>query len=264
MKIHYDLDKLRTILQDLSVLTGISMTVLDANRQPLIRNVPELDYCAAIQKQNGPEPCRCSDDALLDRCEKSRTLESHTCHAGLYDLAMPVIKQDMIVGFLVMGRIRSPMSRPFVADPELDRLYQQIPYFSQEKLQSLIDLMPRILFESAIEIAPDHLIRQAQQYIQTHLNRSITIAQLCAALQISKNRLYDLFHTHLGCTVSQYIIGLRIQKACQLLRQTDEPVYRIAELTGIENYTYFCRLFKKHTGLSPTAYRCAPSASQVK
>lgn len=259
MKIHYDLNKLRTILRDLSVLTGISMTVLDANRQPLIHNVPKLDYCTAIQKQNGLEPCRCSDNALLDRCENSRTLESHSCHAGLYDLAMPVIKQDMLVGFLVMGRIRSPESRPSVADPELDRLYQQIPYFSEEKLQSLIDLMPRILFESAIEVAPDHLIRQAQLYIETHLQEPIRIGQLCDALQLSKNRLYDLFHAHLGCTVSQYIINLRIQKACHLLRQTDEPVYRIAELTGIENYTYFCRLFKKQTGLSPTDFRSVPN-----
>ena len=211
MKIHYDLNKLRTILRDLSVLTGISMTVLDANRQPLIHNVPKLDYCTAIQKQNGLEPCRCSDNALLDRCENSRTLESHSCHAGLYDLAMPVIKQDMLVGFLVMGRIRSPESRPSVADPELNRLYQQIPYFSEEKLQSLIDLMPRILFESAIEVAPDHLIRQAQLYIEAHLQEPIRIRQLCDALQLSKNRLYDLFHAHLGCTVSQYIINLRIQ-----------------------------------------------------
>lgn len=260
MKIHYDLNKLRSILQDLSILTGISMTVMDANRQPLIRNVPTLDYCTAIQCQNGTEPCRCSDNALLDRCEKGRTLESHTCHAGLYDLAMPVIKQDMIVGFLVMGRIRSPLSLPSVSDPELNRLYQQIPYFSEEKIRSLIDLMPRILFESAIEIAPDHLIRQAQQHIEAHLSGPISIGQLCQALQLSKNRLYDLFHSHLGCTVSQYIIARRIQKACRLLRETDEPVYRIAELVGIENYTYFCRLFKKQTGLSPTAYRVKPNS----
>ena len=259
MQIHYDLKKLQRILQDLSILTGISMTVLDANKEPLIHNTPKLDYCTAIQEQNGLEPCRYSDHALLERCEKSRALETHTCHAGLYDLAMPVIKQDMIVGFLVMGRIRSPLSSATVADPVLNELYQQIPYFSEEKLQSLVDLMPRILFESAIEISPDHLIRQAQHYIESHLDGPITIEQLCKALRLSKNRLYDLFHAHLGCTVIQYIIRLRIQKACALLRLTDEPVYRIAELTGMENYTYFCRLFKKETGLSPTAYRSNPN-----
>ena len=183
MQIHYDLKKLQQILQDLSVLTGISIAVLDAQRQPLTRNAPALDYCTAIQAQYGLAPCRCSDDALLDRCEKSRTLETHICHAGLYDLAMPVIKQDMIVGFLVMGRIRCPQSSPTAADPMLDGLYQQIPYFSEEKLQSLMDLMPRILFESAIEIAPDHLIRQAQHYIETHLDESISIRQLCQELQ---------------------------------------------------------------------------------
>ena len=41
----------------------------------------------------------------------------------------------------------------------------------------------------------------------------------------------------------------------QLLRETEEPVYRVAELIGIRNYTYFCRLFKEKTGLTPLQYR---------
>ena len=56
-------------------------------------------------------------------------------------------------------------------------------------------------------------------------------------------------------TVNEYVTNARINKARELLVSTEEPVYRIAEQTGLDNYTYFCRLFKHHTGLTPSEYR---------
>jgi len=55
--------------------------------------------------------------------------------------------------------------------------------------------------------------------------------------------------------VNAYITQQRMTRAKQLLRETEEPVYRVAELIGIRNYTYFCRLFKEKTGLTPLRYR---------
>ena len=83
----------------------------------------------------------------------------------------------------------------------------------------------------------------------------MSIEKLCNVLHVSKNKLYSAFSSQCGSTVNAYITQQRLQQAKQLLRETDEPVYRVAEAIGIRNYTYFCRLFKEKTGLSPLAYR---------
>lgn len=257
MKVHYDLEKLRRILTDLSTLTGISLSVLDANRRTMIRSARENDYCTAIQDRGDFENCHSCDMALLDRCEKSRAVERHTCHAGLCDLAMPVIKDGIIVGFLLMGRIRSPQSPATSAEGALEPLYRQIPLFTEEKIRSLVDLLPQILFESTVMLEPDDLVRQASEYIEAHLQEELSIAILCEALHVSKNKLYDAFSGHFGTTVNACITQRRMERAKRLLGETEEPVYRVADLIGIRNYTYFCRLFKERTGMTPLQYRKA-------
>lgn len=255
MNIQYDLERLRRILSDLSTLTGISLSVLDAKRNGMILCARENDYCTAIQQQGYYDKCHSCDMALLDLCEKSRGVVRHTCHAGLCDLAMPVTKDTMVVGFLLMGRVRSPQSPVQCGDASLESLYRQIPLFSEEKILSLVDLLPQILFESTVILKPDTLFRQAQEYIRQHLQEELSIEKLCEVLHVSKNKLYSAFSSQGGSTVNAYITQQRLQQAKQLLRETDEPIYRVAEAIGIRNYTYFCRLFKEKTGLSPLAYR---------
>ena len=56
---------------------------------------------------------------------------------------------------------------------------------------------------------------------------------------------------------SDYVITLRIQKAQSMLAQTDLRIKDIALACGFENEYYFSNFFKKHTALSPTAFRAA-------
>ena len=255
MKVRYNLERLQRILSDLSILTGISLSVLDADRNRLTGCAHENDYCTAIQQRGDLEKCRHCDMSLMDRCVQSRQVERHICHAGLCDLAMPVLKGGMVAGYLLMGRVRSPQSPAHSTDASLDSLYRQIPFFTEEKLLSLADLLPQILFESNVELEPDDLARQAAEYIDAHFSGKLSVDDLCSALHISKNRLYEVFHAHFGCTVNAYLTQRRIEQAKRLLAETEEPVYWVAEQIGIDNYTYFCRLFKEKTGVTPMQYR---------
>ncbi|MBE6808953.1 MAG: helix-turn-helix transcriptional regulator [Ruminococcaceae bacterium] len=142
--------------------------------------------------------------------------------------------------------------------PVLDALYQKLPYFTEKQINCLSDLLPRILFQNAIEIENDSFITEITDYIEQNLNNELTVELLCSKFFISKNRLYEAFHSHFNSTVNEYITDRRMVKAKELLKNTKEPIYKIAEDVGIENYTYFCKLFKRKTGLTPTEYRTAP------
>ena len=265
MVIQYNAEQLSSIIDDIFVLTGISISILDTNRREVATNKKKLEYCSLLQSIVG-EQRRCTqcDKMILDRCLSTKTLEHHICRAGLYDSAMPIIKDDAIVGFVIMGQVRSVESPATVqylprADvqtlEQLKRFYASAPFLSKELLDALYDLLPRILFDRAIRIVHDPLISEIVNFIDGHLQESLSIERLCAKFYISKNHLYEAFRINLGNTVTGYINEHRIFLAKDLLRQSDKPMSEIAEQIGINNYTYFFKLFKKLTGITPTEYR---------
>ena len=56
-------------------------------------------------------------------------------------------------------------------------------------------------------------------------------------------------------TLSRYVTDCRMKQAKQWLEITDKTMYDIARLLGYQDEVYFSKLFKKETGLTPTAYR---------
>ena len=78
------------------------------------------------------------------------------------------------------------------------------------------------------------------------------LAQKCG---LSKFYFIKLFREVTGVTPQQYYTQLVLETAKSLLESTDYTVGQIASLCGLEDPFYFSRLFKKHIGISPSAYR---------
>ena len=255
MKIRYPREKLQEILTDLHLLTGISLSFLDAEGNTLCRKVKDEDFCSLYQKEAGNKmACRASDEEILFRSRESGEYESHICPEGLYDAVFPIKKDSLTVGYILMGRIRlegkSPRSKKHYCS-----LYEKIPVFSEEKLSSLRSLFSNILFSSAIEFEKEEIFEQIKRYLDDNLEKDIRVDSVCGKFFISKTSLYRLFQGNIGISVKEYLIASRIEKAKEYLLQTDEPVCRICERVGVPNYTYFCKLFRKREGVTPQSYR---------
>lgn len=96
----------------------------------------------------------------------------------------------------------------------------------------------------------DHIIR----YINYNLNYGVCLHDISKAFHLSEEYICRLFKKHTGTTVKQFIINLRIDKAKDLLKNTDRSIDSIAVSLNC-NHVYLNRLFKKHTGLTLLAYR---------
>ncbi|MNP56205.1 HTH-type transcriptional regulator YesS [compost metagenome] len=64
-----------------------------------------------------------------------------------------------------------------------------------------------------------------------------------------------LFKQETGENYSDFVIGIRIQKAMDYLKDPCYKVYEIGHLVGYKNTKYFHKLFKRQTGLTPSEYR---------
>ena len=81
------------------------------------------------------------------------------------------------------------------------------------------------------------------------------LEELSRELGMSSRYLRKTFEDSIGISCSQYITMLRIARAKELLWDWEKDITQVASLTGFNSPQYFCRIFKKHTGMTPAQYR---------
>lgn len=267
LSITYDFHRLQKIINDFTKITEISLNVLDSNFNKIASsyNTNRSEFCMQIQStKEGKNKCICSDEILLKRCAENRRPEIHICHAGLTDAAIPLIENDEIIGYILLGRIRR--TRNLNIDNKVTSLgdnlissFNNLVYYNDSQLQSAINLAvaitSHILTENIIKRNYDPVVYKAITYIDNNLNKDLSVNTLCEELNISKNTLYEHFRYTVKTTVGDYITERRMLKARKLLSSTEKSILAIAEECGIYNYTYFIKLFKKQTGITPYRYR---------
>ncbi len=92
-------------------------------------------------------------------------------------------------------------------------------------------------------------------HIRDHYTEEICCKDLADLCFMSPAQMYRHFHEEMGCTPTEYKNRLRIEQAKNMLRDDDLPISEIAFLMGYENTAYFCKLFKREIGETPSQYR---------
>ena len=109
-----------------------------------------------------------------------------------------------------------------------------------------------IVYESGLS---ERQILQVVEYVNDHLNQDIKLADLSALLGISQSHLSHRFKQSIGMTPYQYLLQQRIERAKQLLKQSDRSIMDIAFLCGFSSHSHLSKQFRQLTGMSPKTYR---------
>lgn len=98
-------------------------------------------------------------------------------------------------------------------------------------------------------------IHEAMHYIGEHLSEKLTLNQVADHVGLSPNYLSSQFKKELGKSFVDYITQCRVDRAKELLMNTDMKSNEVAEATGFVDNSYFSKTFKKITGKRPSAFR---------
>lgn len=98
-------------------------------------------------------------------------------------------------------------------------------------------------------------MRTMMQFIADNYKEKITLADIAGSASISKSEALRCFNSCVGMTPVKYLTALRLERAAKLLLSTDDTVTRIAVECGIDNISYFIRIFTAAFGVTPKAYR---------
>ncbi len=115
----------------------------------------------------------------------------------------------------------------------------------------------RLISVKGVSLAPNSALMKAVDHINYNYSRAITLGDLCDAACVSKQHLCLLFRTTLGARPMEYVAKRRIQAAKELLKGSEKNIEDIAAETGFCSESYFCKLFKRYEGISPSKFRKA-------
>lgn len=112
----------------------------------------------------------------------------------------------------------------------------------------------RIDLRTRLGVANPKLLRVVTLMEQT-IDRPLTMSAFAHSVALSPRQLERLFIKHMGHPPSRHYLKLRLEHACQLLRQTALPILEVGMASGFNSASYFSQSYTDHFGKSPSAER---------
>ena len=109
--------------------------------------------------------------------------------------------------------------------------------------------------DSTFDSEEDERIKKMLSMIRENYGEKMNAAMLAEAVHISERECYRSFRNILGITPGDFLLSIRLEKAQELLWNTDRSILEIALETGFGTSSYFCKIFKEHHHITPNQYR---------
>lgn len=138
-------------------------------------------------------------------------------------------------------------------------LYQKVSQMDESALTSWIIGMSLKISEqlkNARNSTSRRLVTEAQNIVrERYMESEITLDDVCSALGVSNSYFSSIFKKEMGKSFISYLTDYRMDIAAEMILNTTEKSYTIAEKVGYLDANYFSYVFKKRFGMSPSKYR---------
>jgi YesN/AraC family two-component response regulator len=98
-------------------------------------------------------------------------------------------------------------------------------------------------------------LRKAEHFIRENFTRRLTLREIAAVSGLSAPYFSTIFKEEMGENLSKYLNRLRVERASRMLLETDLSLSDIASACCFEDQSWFSKIFKTYTGISPGKYR---------
>lgn len=273
MILSYDIAKMRDLLRSFYTLTEIRIVIFN-DECVKIAEYPDSDcsFCSLIRTNAEAEKkCRAYDRFACEKCKQTNSIYSYICHAGLTETVAPIRYGNIIIGYLMFGQVLQAVDlidywstvwehcSAYGVDMEKLReaYFQKKPIEMRQLYASALILEAcagYLWLQRYISLQEDSLPKQIDEYINSHLNDDLSISALCRQFRISRSKLYKIAGEYFGKSVDRLTRQLRIDRAKEILENTDDSVSEVSSQVGFNDYNYFIKVFKKETGMTPKQY----------
>lgn len=267
----YDFDKLKQLLNNLYIITGRKFTLKSSEFDDVMTGHSQCEFCTLIQnKEDGYQKCLDCNKTALQHTQAINKPYMFRCHCGLVEVAIPIMNGNTLLAFLMFGQVldNSPIDQQWKVTKRLcswhndvgrlKEAFYKLHCLNEKELSAYTD----VLAACASYIWLQDYVQQSEltdsekvvKYIDSHYDKKLSLNGIAHALGMSKTKLCETAR-HSGFSINAEITTRRMEAAKKLIATTDRPIYAIADTVGIGDYSYFSRLFKEYSGLTPNQYR---------
>ena len=270
---HFDFESFKLLLKSLKPLIIANISFFDETFNGTYACTSPIDPFCALLKENLRNDCKKSDDEAMKRGKGDSCTGFHYfCHFGLKEMFFKMSNENETYGYILVGPFREKANtqqdlgriaeycRTYGFDEKtLTDAYFNVAEFSIEKYEAIRTII-YALFDYAIHkriitLKNFALSTEIILYVKNNFSTGLTIEDLAAHFFISQKQLCSIIQKATGMPPKKYLTAVRVDKAKFLLLETDSPVKDIAAQVGILDYNYFTKVFKAHTGVTPSRYR---------
>ncbi|MDO4321326.1 MAG: response regulator [Lachnospiraceae bacterium] len=191
-------------------------------------------------------------DALIEELfgrAQERDIEMDALQQAVYMIVTGLVKHEALINIDINSLYSNPSSivMSLCTCDEASEM--------QRKLKSVLHTIGRQLSKVKIK-KPNQTVTKIQHYIEEHYwQTDLSLSRIAEEFNFSAAYLSALFKSNCNQNITDYIHSVRIEEACNLLRQDKYTVAYIAEAVGYANATYFYKVFKKLKGCAPKDYQ---------
>lgn len=270
---NYKLEKAFSLIKDFYNTTGQSISLFDPDFN-MVCDYPKkrCEFCSLI-RANPEGKKRCIECDINGMKESQRIKETYIyrCHAGLIEVCTPIIEEGNILGYLMLGQLlyrdsfdEQCKNAEYLANDLMDDnitlriALQKVRQIDREYLISASNIMRacvcNIIYEQLLKFEKGSLWDKIKEYITFNYMKNPSLDEISSNLSVSVATLCKTAKSH-GCTIGKMINEAKVEKSKRLLENSNLPINEISSLVGFDDYNYFTRMFKKHTGFTPTQWR---------
>jgi two-component system response regulator YesN len=227
------------------------LSILDMEGKPTIPLPPNLDWdrklASAVKTGSLQDAYQLIENGVAELKTSLAPIEACFLHMQKVVLALMNSIQELVV---------------HDQEASFDRQMKLMDVYSFKTLDEIEIWLKEVVRSVMTTIAESRShftnmqIHRAVEYIDTnYANDKMSLQDLCRHVLMSTSYFSLVFKQHTGETFIEYLTGVRIATAKELLHNTTLKFYEIAEQVGYKDPNYFSILFKKHTGMTPKDYR---------
>ena len=254
-----------TLIKDFYELVNIKTLVYDANGKE-IYFYPEqfTPFCHYLRcHENMDSACYECDMKAIAECRRTHKPIIYKCHAGLTEGIAPIVINNLIIGFIALGQIKESDSILLIKNAKnynkLQQLFSELPIIDRTTVEAAMHVLEACAayeqLKNIVEENSNNFATRLTQFINDNLTKNLDIDTLMSKFSMSRVELYKNVKLTFECTPAELVKDYRLRYAAQLLKTTNTSVNKIAIQSGIVDYNYFSKIFKKKYGVSPKQYR---------
>lgn len=211
---------------------------------------PDLPECCRKMATNNKACEKCGATHTALQGSDSRTIK---CFAGLTSSAVPVVVRNETVAYLHTGHaaVNGDADKRHIGAPRLTR-------GEYEGALRLLELFSRQLADnlpSSGSGTPYPAIDRAARLIRQNPEKPWRLTDLARAAKMHPAYFSEMFRKRFEITLTEFIAGTRVERARQLLLNTELRIIEVAFAAGFGSVSQFNRIFRSHTGKRPGELR---------